>query len=396
MRQKIIILLCIVIGTATACHKEDLSDTKNMKKTTNDYVPVSFSLKVDKPMINETEYVTMKNSKKSSEYKTMISHEYRLLIAKEVNSLWVVDTIIIGSFLPTNPIAKQYIYLTENASLPTVDLELRPGNYKAVFFTGSKSLNWQTNIKTNMIIDTIQPPLYCYYQTTGGGYVNSGEKQLSEEIFTGIQQFTIDKNDTLSNYQRTIHKTIQLQRKVSKFRIYIKNEETSSGNEYFLSQGSPAIKAIMTTTPGTYFCSGLDVWGDPYFDTGNPLDRMVYCSYTLQNAISADNGSEYYIAIPRYASVYACYFLCDAQNSLQVTVSGIDVSVSLGLPNYQYNIPIENVALNWNSINGLIFKPTDHEDDSGPDIVFILDMEMESNVPANTLDVFGPYYEINY
>lgn len=356
--------------------------------------------------------------------KVIISNAYRAYIVKEVGTKWIVDKILTIKINTKDEWDLNGHEVKNNTVFHSFSTDLRPGNYKMTVFTGEKAVNWNdSNVKVGTIVEdsndsSIKAPWVCTYKPVGsGGYIFEGHRSLQEEIFTNTIPFVIEKTEDLHSAAKPSIFPVSLHRMVSKFRILLKCEDGSSKTNFHPEQPN-SITANLKTRNGKTFCTGLDIWGQPYYK--NPLygikagegeyltdlKFIVNCWQSPQAPILADNGSGYIMGMKEGARQYAPFYFSDPNNKeIPVTVSEVEVLGSSDFRlRYVYAYPATgayddgvDLVLKHNSIHGIVFSPSSFVwDDPRGNSYECQAMILETNgdgTPVDARTVFDDFYE---
>jgi len=412
MKLKIIILLGLTLALITSCQDEVISnDVVDTIEVTDPAiedvtVPVNFSASFNR-MISSIGHEPMTRAEQNLPL-IQISNNYSVLIMKDVDGRWILDKILENKFNPNDRYNINPVRITEEnaANVVQFQTDLRPGNYRMTIFTGTSSMTKNTMLKPGLWVEDNDIPQMAYtYRIVEQGYLNPGERHLQEEIFAGWEYFEVEKTTDLHSESLVQNVHVMLDRKVAKLRFFLKYEESESGFNFF-NDYQNAIVAQMDLVEGSQpFPNGLDIWGDPYYDTTNPITQMYYGVFCWKKPLEAENGNLYLSAMKNSTRQFSAFYFTDPQYDISVAVSNVEVSASTFIRiNYIYAAPAAEVgydtgdpfhlALQHNTQFGIVFS-TGNDDwsdprDSGSKLrTMVLDLESPS-IPVDHTDLF-PY-----
>ena len=401
MIQKLIILLGISAIIMTSCQQDEHDIAFNIDGV-DDNVPVTFSFSMNTAIENGTEYVPMsaKTRDGATPVKLEVSNTYNYIIIQKIDTRLIVETVGKGLIDP-NVHAGNRATIHDGGVYESLSVELRPGDYEILLFTGNRSVNWNDDIKRGDVLsDKDKPdlpvPYACRYKISTF-WANNGREFIDEEIFFGRQPFTVQKTEDLHSSPNTHAVTVPLKRRVTKFRVLFKDVPSDGG--LMFADGIPIFIRVaidVRKTDNTDFASGLDVWGNLWYDPEKPLKNLQYIVCTASVPKVASDGVKYYIT-RNNTTLYAPYFFCDPDTEIPITTSYVDGTVRDTAPRYIYEEEHEFV-LKWNSIDGLIFKPTDMTKDINDRYpAFVMETVLDGNGElADVVELFDSNYEYNY
>lgn len=367
MKNIYILFFSLITLAFTACQQEDLDYIPENKQVDSNAVPVNISFSMESGIENDTEYVPMRSgiSPQANTVRLKISNIQRAIIAKKVGNRWLFETTADYVIDPNDNFNLEWYEITDSSIIGPFKAQLTPGTYKATVITGVISTKWHnTNLKRGDLLGytdgtPFTSPLACSYTSvSGNGYLNLGSYALGEEIFAGSQEFEVKKTEDLHTSAYSNSVTVTLERKVTKLRLLLECDPTrSSGDDQFYFGQVNGISAHLQTTPATPFCNGLNVWGEPYYDTSEVLDGMKYGVYTTKGLQVGSNGSSYLMGMKSTRQM-TCFYFSDPKVDIPITVSEVDVTANSGMPRYtNVNPPVSGLILKHNQMTGMIFKP---------------------------------------
>lgn len=399
MIRKLILLLSIAVWIIS-CQQDDLDLSIDNTRTNNkDGVPVKISLSLGDQIDYETGYTPMKAGTED-EVKLKISNLYRIIIMKKIGDKIIIDSLATG--VADNSLREwDSASFNEGDNLSDLSLVLTPGEYYLSIFTGYNRLTWNSHIKRGGVVaDGSLDGTHKYACTYGIGansYSNVGVRYISEEIFSGTTHFTVNKTEDLHSSPDPALDNIKitLKRNVTKYRMVLHDYEGVDQNDAFESNYSePIIRGNMTALNGTKFVDGLDIWGDPWYDT-TPTTEMEYCTETKGSMIAF--GNERYYFSTHGTRVHAPYFFSKEGDDVDVMFSNIKAYFGSNSRYYQYYETV-NTTLIHNNVDGIIFKPGNVTNSNvwPPITTMELEMDVTNTKPKNTLELFNSYAEFNF
>jgi len=412
MIRRLIILVSIISFTLYSCQQDDFDNTSPDPSVSNDKVPVNFSLSLDLSTYNETGYEPMRSSKSTQiddTVKLMVTNIIRGVIAKKIDNKWILEDIVDVRFDPNAWNDRIYYEIKSTTPIPKISTVLTPGEYRMTIFTGVASVKWEEEkFKKGMVLglvdgtegytnnDQYPAERACTYIKEGSkSYMMYDNFYIGEEIFTGSKYFVVEKTKDLHS-SPAAEISIPLSRRVSRLRVALKNEK-SPANITFVTGIAQGILATIEAQDGTYFCSGLDVWGNAYHKDG--LTSMKYGGFTCHMP-NPDNL--YYIGV-RGNREYAALYFSEPGHTTKLKITYISVTAQGGTPTGAYNDAINSpvLTMDYNTTVGLAYKPGyDRWQQPNPyapdqmDDYFEIVLDTKSNGdPVDPNELFHNYYE---
>lgn len=344
----------------TACQQEE-----DFVNTQDDMGLVSFSLSIDQGIKNGTEYEPMET--RAGDEKIKIGNTYNYIIVnKTEDNRYVVANIGEANLTPENG---KYVLIDviDSHEYKNFSVLLRPGNYEMIVFTGA----YNARINSNIEVGTVLPPrgdsnkLCAITYSKSEQHENIDKDALSEEIFFGSESFTVEKTDSLrpsTNPKKELEVALNLKRRVSKFRLLLKETESPTADKptfYSLTGETDAvISATMKKKDGTPFASGLDVWGDLWVDPDptTQLKTFEYCMQLFRTPQQGKDGKFYLIGNKNYkVRVYYPYIFSMPGVETPISVENVKCSFISGVPSCIYN-GTEEFTLKDNTITGFVLQ----------------------------------------
>lgn len=393
MMKKLIGWVCLGI-CLTACEEEETNYTGESGKYS---FSISLSLATDVRLQTETDYVPMA-TKAEDEIKTIIDENLQYMVLKKIDSEWYVDSY--GGFIPgkISPIStKKKIY--GNESIGTIDLTLTPGDYNLLVVANGSQVVWNPDLKPGYKVSKqteqgkeIAYAFTYYYIPTSSSFFNKGYPQLSYEIFTDSYPFTVTKTGDLHTDPLSKKRHPILSRKVSRFRLILKDVRFSTEKICFDNTEHFADLELIAKDNNRPFCDGIDCLGNAYYKQEPTTKfRMFMSTYSKWQD---SGGSGYQLVLRTHSTYTGVFILTDEKN-----VTGIPYDICLkgitgqsGGFTYYYNELITGHTLYPNSIDGVVFQPT-NVSESVPGTKGNVKLEQVPN--ENAVDLFGPFYEVN-
>lgn len=350
--------MCLLAMMITSCENNITSD--NLTVNEDGTVPVNISLSMLSGINYDTGYEPM--SRADNLPKAQIGRTYAVLISKKYENRWILDKFLKNNFNGYS------IKIYNDEVFHNFSTDLRPGEYKMTIITGVSSLNFDEDLQPGLVVEdengNILPA--CTYRIEETGYLNPEAESLQEEIFSGCVPFTVEKTEDLHSGSLINNVHIQLTRKVTKLRIFLKEEY--NGNKFAIEGYDPGISAQLDITDENIkFCNGLNIWGDIYYDDNKPLTSMKYGAFASKKAemSSADNHG-YYAPISLGARQFCIFYFSDPNQVYPVEVSKISITYYSGGPEHAYAYPEYgtpstdtpvNLTMKHNTQHGIAFAP---------------------------------------
>ena len=362
MIQKIKNILGIsLLVLMTACQNDDLITDIEQQE---DKQPVSFGLAIDQ--IIETGYEPMGNARAEST-KVFITNPYHYIIGKKMADGKLIVEEVGEALINKNKKKNEEFSIEKDQEFTNLIVELRPGKYEILIFTGALAVSWNEDIKKGTILDpkAAQPTNAISYKIPESP-LKIEDKCLIEEIFFARSSFEVKKTTDLHTPNPNII-PIKLQRRVNKFRILVKDVKTPLGLslETHFKEQPLFIKMKMKRKDGKSFASGLDVWGNLWYDPATNLTEFIYTTMTATAGPKASTKvgetDKYYISTAK-SLLYAPYILSDTTKDIDVQIIDIECSsrtITIPVPCiYKGN---DGFTLKNNTIKGIVLELTDNE-----------------------------------
>lgn len=405
MKQKTTIIFGLVLIFMVSCQHDIVPDIN--PDVYGDEVPVKFSFSMKPEVFYGTDYEPMSRAEGDDLPLVQISNNYRVLISKKVGNRWILEKILLNR-LPGHSTNQSVVRIMDDKTVFAFETDLRPGSYRMTVITGYNSMNWEKFLLPGFVVEdengNVRP--VCTYRIIENGYLHPGEKHLQEEIFSGCEPFEVVKTEDLHTPSPNQNVHVKLERKVTKFRIFLKNDIVN-GNELFKTHQN-GIAANLKVKPGSRpFANGLNAWGEVYFDNNDVLDNMIFGAFTWKEPQTARDNQTYLLPMRNYTRQFSIFYFLEREQEIPVEVSNIEVTVSSQINvNYVYAFPEAEkiytgspfeVTLKHNTQHGIVLKPggeswSDPRDASVTVRNLILDADGNGN-PVDHSDLFPYSYE---
>lgn len=402
-------IIILFVACTNELDNEDITNNISSQKPN-----VSIGLSLD--IFSDTEFNPMLKSTnqqlkadEENSVKTFINDNFHCLVLKQIENLWIVDTLFTASFS-----GKQGYRHPIIDELPDhlIELILRPGHYRMTVVLNSTILPLNPEIVAGKIVNDGSPDqwpsLFSYPpQTT---YKLWGDEfNLSQEIFAGMIEFDVEKQTELSSEPITlVKKTIPVSRRVGKFRFAIKDEpeETERINKLLDDDNQYQIERKMNhwiryrlkAKEGNVFPSGLNVLGEAYYNLAKPLKEISGLDATTNNLIkSPSNNAEYIFATSYGSSCLSIYFFTDRNNPDPIEIEVTPDFFANGQAVYGNQFELDfsvNSKIEHNKINGVVFGITEdiYRDIDGSGMNIIKLRVIDEDIST----LFPPYFEWQY
>lgn len=379
------IVLIIGMFLLFACEEEQMiSDIPEMS-TDAETVPVSFNVALQ--MDGNTEYVPMSRAGEQPIITTMSAAQPYILM-KKVDEKWYIDRIDKWQLSGTSATLK----VTLKTQLNPLSLMLTPGTYRLAVFLNGNGLVWDKSFKVGSFVadastaDEDFPCLATYAKETT---YNHQSVLLGKDIFSGYEEFTVNKNDNLHTDAPKHSFNISLTRKVGQIQFLL--EKTSATASF--STTSYTIDANLRAQSPSFFCEGLNVLGLPYFNKENPCTELKFCCSTqfLSGWRTDKKGRQYQMA-ETGSTIFSPYLLADPNNTKGVDFEICDIWISGQVENYEYQYEgTISKVLKANHVCGVAFEA---RRDSAPPLSTYVELMIDENghpVPESDF-LLPPYY----
>lgn len=378
----------------TACEQEERYYTG---ESGHRRFSIPLSLTSDVRMQQGTDYVPMA-TKSEDAIKTKIENTCQCLVLKEVESKWYIEDLLRITLDKSKPsyLARE---VTSDGIIGAIELILSPGHYRILVVANASGVKWNPDltpgypVKDETVAGGEVPYAFTYHVESNSIYLNKGYRFLSKEIFTGTYQFTISKTGDLHSDPINGNGKLSLTRKVSRFRILLK-EGASPVNEFIFENTAHYAFPTLKATGDTPFCDGVDCWGDAYYNRQQPLYELPICISTPGRTNVATNGASYQMVLPENSTYPGVFIFTD-----EMKTEGIPYEISIekifgssGGFSYYYEGTIGGHTLYPNSIDGLVFRTADGHKDA-PGVKLSIQVEQVSD--ENAIELFNPFYEVN-
>lgn len=395
MVKNLIGLVCIGMLLA-ACEQEEVFYDPGI--TDNHRIAIPLSVAPDLFLEEHSEYVPM-STKAADHIEAKIENTCRCLIMKEIDSKWYVDTLLQATLDKSlAPYASQKV--KASGPVGTLDLILSPGHYRILAVANASGVTWNPaltpgyQVKDEMVSGNPVPYAFTYSVQTDDQFSNYGYRSLYREVFTGTYQFTVSKTGDLHSDPLNGNGSVSLSRKVSRFRLLLKNR--LSPKENFPFNLTPHFAHVaLKATGDTPFCNGIDCWGDAYYDRETPLNLFEMYISTYGKWSTAANGAEYQMVLPENSTYPAVFIFTDERMAQGISYQIVECLISgkSGEFTYYYDGTIDGHTLYPNSIDGIVLQTTDeYKMNPGQGYPSV---RVEIVPEENAATLFDAFYEVN-
>lgn len=396
--KKIFYIISILAGLYS-CEQnltEEILPQQNPE--TDERVPMTFQMTFPGLTDYGTDLVPMSRATTKDTIKSLIANEYKAIIIKKIENQWFVDTVIKNQPIQTPGSIWNNLTITKDTAFSPIQINLRPGTYKMGLFLGVNNTDLNPELKKGFLVSSAPdivagqnlpaavfahiagPPQPLTNDPPEGTYV------IAREIFAGMVNFTVGKDQELQAKGVNTPLNIALQRKVSRYRFLLKQTA-----ELTFDRTPHKLQLILRATDANNpFCNGLDVLGGSYYDLSNPLTEISLLESTTGNFYLSTYDNELYqmaeTAGGGGSTNFGPFIIMDKPINFELTVPMFSGQASG--PLYECK---ENLSLTFqpNSLLTNIFITKEPDDPNAEKLpVYYLD---DSN--ANRL--FDPYYEWN-
>lgn len=379
----------------TACEQEERLYTE---ESGNYRCAIPLSLVSDLRIQEGTDYVPM-YTKADDAIKTELENACHCLVLKKIDSKWYVDDLL---QIPLDKSKSLYTTLTvgSDGTIGSIEMTLRPGYYRILVVTNGWGVEWNPAltcgylVKDETALQNATPYAFTYPVQKDAHYLNYGYRSLAKEIFTGTYEFEISKTGDLHSAPINGNGQVNLTRKLSRFRILLKDTPSTDGRPNFNLSTAHYVYPVLKATGDVPFCDGIDCWGDAYYNRESPTYELPMCISTVEKAKVATNGASYQLILPKNSTYPAVFIFTD-----ETKTEGIPYEISIakilsnsGGPTYYYDGAIQGHILYPNAIDGLVFQTTDQEKEGPGGLPSI---KIEQVPEENAVALFPPFYEVN-
>jgi len=348
-----------------SCQQDELDENASANAT--DAVPVKFTMSLETGLENEVGYEPMGNDLRAADeslYRVKISNGYRAIISKHIGSKWILEKYLIN---PINPggVWDPGPELTNGTNLANFTTELTPGDYRITIITGGNSIGWNTItlVKGALVDDDNDPdfkvPMACAYARIPPSYTFAGFHGLEEEIFSGYKDFEVKKTNDLHSLPLDTAVNLTLNRMVTKLRIALDNTPATPSSYKFPTSFNNTISANISIDDPAGFATGLDAWGNPYYNPNEIISDLKHVVSTGRDIITV-NGRPYLLPYIEGQRQYDAYYWGDPAKDYNVTVSDVSVTYQSGSSKFWTDEEVK-MTLKNNHISGFILQLGDEE-----------------------------------
>ena len=403
-------ILIVSLVLLLSCEKEfpDLDIPAN-----NGYEPgtvtVTLQPALNASLLQESEIVPM--TRAENLIRTRLINRFQTVIIKKTDHKWIVDTLIKGKIDPSindSDWSPKIIDVYDTVALPKIQLNLRPGTYKAGFFLNAYAQDWNPAIRPGFVVSEKEditpqdrlPHAYTYKIQQDKHYQDYGCTMLNEEPFAGWTSFTIHKNDTLQQTGPSPVQTLTLQRRATRFRYLLKDTMITvqfDGSPLDLQFNNTAysFKSDFTVPKETPFCQGLNILGGGYYPADTICTSLtIFLSTYSTWFTSPKNQKKYQTVTPGNSTYRSYYILMDEYypDGVQCELKNITLSGASGQFSFTYDGTISR-KFRLNHISGIVFEPSPRgvAVNNGYQSIFY----MEEDTKADAVGLFDPFFELN-
>ena len=404
MKRKFIIL-SIIIGLLSACQKYETPSGTNTAAE-NEKVTTVFTLSPQLTFQAGYEPMSKANAgEDDNETKFFLRNKADIIIAKNIDSRWIVDTAFIWLIFSDKLYADDLEY-KKNTKLKELTVTLRPGQYRIAIFLNRNNGVWNNELIKGTVIDwpgnpDFKRPFALRYgkQPENATHNNRGMYYISHEVFAGTQDFEVKKTTDVHSQPEPNRITVPLTRKVSKLNFALNNTRSSKNFNFGTTENW--IYATLKSDPSTGpFCNGIDVWGNPWYDPQEPLDSIQTCVTMYSTQYRGTDNNLYLLQMKKHSNIWAPYFFSDPEKEYRYSLENVHLTGKSGENQHICKTPI-SLTMKHNFINGVIFKCTDESiplpNDPQYNIITIIPVKKENGEWMKPTDVFDSfYYEYNH
>lgn len=393
------ILICFLV-LLLACEKELSHPLPTPSTETEERVAVSFRSVIDAGTTSDVEIVPMSRATSADmPIKATINNIYHVVITKYVDNKWIIDTLLSGKLVPKG----SEIYVRDTTSLPSIQLFLRPGKYKAGFFLNAYKSEWNKNLKPGFVVaerediqpkDQDLPAAFTYPIQTLKIYNNYGLPMADYEVFAGQTEFTVEKNNDAQSPGSHPQQILQFERRTTRFRYLLSPDTVPSSGIDFQKKTNNFLVANFTAPEATPFCQGLNILGGGYYPADSVCTNLkLHISTVAEAYISLYNNVPYMLCLPATSTYSSCQILMDDTypDGIECTIKNIHLFGQSRARSFINDQPIvRNFKRGY--LQGVVFRPKDVPpfDENYPGIFY-----MEEDTSLNALELFDPYFESN-
>lgn len=365
----------------------------------NHMVSLPLSLAPGIGVDGKTDYEPM-STKADDPIKTKIDNICYCLVLKEIESNWYVDTLLQVQ-LDKDKSLYGTLSIDADGPIGNIEMVLRPGHYRILAVANGSNVKWNSAlipgypVKGETISEKEIPYAFTYLIEESPSFQNVGYRSLLKEIFTGTYQFTISKTGNLHADPINGNTAIFLTRKVSRFRILLKEGASPQYQHVFLKTDHFA-KLVLKAKGDTPFCDGVNCWGNAYYNQQNPTFELpMYISTDGHWRTATQSSSSYQMVVPGRSTYPAALIFTDETKTdgilYDITLSRMTAQ-SPGFT-YYYDETIPDHILYPNSIDGIVFQTTDVAKDIGTGYPSI---RLQQVPGEDAVTLFDPFFEINH
>lgn len=357
--------------------------------TDPDLVPVTVQLSLGASVKNEVGYIPMNLTRAANDtVYTIVRNLYKVVVVKKIGQKWILDQIVEGKL---NTTLGKYsdIDIKRNTTIDPFHLELRPGNYRVVFFFNPGTVEWNTDLVSGTVVDDGEGWVHqAVYYPISTHWANKGLKSIGRrEVFTGSVDVEIEKTDDLHSAPPVAF-AVELKRRNNCFRTILKDLE--KGQNYPFGDSEQFVTITLVAQNGDHFPDGLDVWGNPWYDEANPSDTLYM---KMTNVVVAGAGI-YMISNMANTTVASPYYFM-TEEGVHCKLEDVYITGKSGYHHQIFKfeqVPEKQYVLKNDYIDGIVLMPT-NKDYTSPDSEWKgVYLQLVDEDPAR---LFGPYMEWN-
>lgn len=426
MKQQLIILASLLVFLAASCQNDD-TDVFVETASSEDGVPVNVSFSMLKGLLVDNELVPMRSGVEMRDgedvIKTNISNSVKVILAKKINSQWVLADYYDYKIDPSEKWVPIYHHVRDTTVFKPIEMILTPGDYSITLITGVNALTWNKNLKKGAILaEGENADWVCTYRLTDNGYLNPGLPALQEEIFAARKEFEVKKTDDLHSNPYVNQVDLTLQRKVGRLRFMLKKRTSSdpgvnvdmgmpgrsgfsidNAQDFFIGYNNGITAILRLTDAGKKFSGGLNVWGDQQYNhypsnNSNYATLLYFGVFTWDFFQTGNDGQDYMLGMRNGTRQFGCNYFTNEGDDLPIAVSEVRITAFSGGPSYEFD-GIAEVSIKHNTITGLIFESGNYTWDyrMGQSQEYqreLLLVEDSGGNPVKSEDKFDNYYEL--
>lgn len=393
MNRLLILSVLAALCLWTGCTKEP--DYGDFVPREGDRTPVRLTAEAENGYESGTEFVPMT---RAEGYRTCVKNAYCWLLLKESGRRWVVDTMLHCIFDPEIEKDRRTDELRCGTALPAngIDVELRPGNYRAVCLLNGKVGEMNPSLVPGTVVyDADEPNFqvpYLVRYAVSKHPDNAGYWSLSREVFAGTADFTVARREDLhQGGPQPIRVTVT--RRVAMFELAYRQYSDSETAPLPMTQlrGILNIRSLSDQP----LCTGVDALGGAYYDRSAPTMQFDWVMQGGSFRWYELDGEEYMISQPNN-TVFSPFLFADPalKEGMPVRITIKDITAQSDEPGYTCTEKFER-TLKANRADGVVLRPDGGELAGYPRRIMMKVVKDGQGVPLKATELFPPYFRWN-